>query len=111
MTVAEMLDIAAKAGFSGGLLIILWGSHKGWWVWGKDHQEKKDELKTAHTLIDALRDESKQMMQDALKASEREAVATRLVVEQNARERQELLALIRQTGGGQSPSPSPPGRE
>lgn len=40
---SELLARLQGVGFGGLLVAILYGSYRGWWVWGKDYQLLKQE--------------------------------------------------------------------
>lgn len=50
MTFEQVLSIINTAGVTGLLLLFLWGSFKGWWVWGWLYREKVEESKKWEAL-------------------------------------------------------------
>lgn len=46
MTLQDVLDVITKVGFSGLLVIILYGNYKGIWVWGSELDRERKEKET-----------------------------------------------------------------
>lgn len=69
----QWIDTILRGGFAAALLYVLWGGHKGWWVYGKDHRaalaEKDRQLADLEMRHDRLRDEKDAWMQTALKSA------------------------------------------
>ena len=70
MELSEILSILRDAGLLGGTIFALWGFRKGWWVFGREHED-----------VVRQRDEYKDMVFRALGATERVADAVDMVVQ------------------------------
>jgi hypothetical protein len=44
--ITTLYESLSHIGFPGLLLAILYGSYRGWWVWGKDNREALTNLRT-----------------------------------------------------------------
>ena len=67
------IDIILRGSFAVALAYVLWGGHKGWWVYGKDHRAAMDKEAQRYSDLERrherLRHEKDAWMQTALKSA------------------------------------------
>ncbi len=97
MDPATIIQIAERiAGASGAtaLLLILFGSYKGWWMWGRQLAEERADYERQ---LDELRDEARRQVEDLRAERERQVVELRAERERVRAERDEYKMMLLRT--------------